>query len=130
MMSGLLEFTPLNSVENMIVAARKGSVGRGALVAALGAADLFVSSQREVLADGSGFEPLLLGETSSPLVAAFTAPERPAIHRNDAEYMVQMKGKDLFARMPPGYGIVVNPGYVDQLIISAGAIEDLQKPSR
>jgi hypothetical protein len=129
-MTGLLEFTPLNPVEDMIVSARKGDVGRDALVEALGASDLFVSSRQEVLADGSGFEPLLLGEASAPLVAAFTAPERPAIHRSRAEYMVQMKGDDLLARMPPGYGVVVNPGYVDQLIISAGAIEDLRKQPR
>ena len=127
MMEGLLEFTPLNPIEDLIAGARAKAAGLDSVVEALRAAELFVSSRQEVLADGSGFEPLLFGETSSPLLAAFTAPERPVIHRDRAEYMVQMKGHDLLIRMPPGYGIVVNPGYVAQLIISAEAIEDLKK---
>lgn len=126
-MVGLLEFTPLNPVEDLIAGARAGSVELGAVIDALRTTELFVSSRQEVLADGSGFEPLLFGEPASPLVAAFTDPERPVIHRDRAEYMVQMKGHDLLIRIPPGYGIVVNPGYVAQLIISAEAIEDLRK---
>lgn len=127
MMEALLEFTPLNPLEELIADARAGGVGLDAVIEALRAAELFVSSRQEVLADGSGFEPLLFGESSFPLVGAFTAPERPVIHRERAEYFVQMKGHDLLIRMPPGYGVVVNPGYVAQLIISADAIEDLTK---
>jgi hypothetical protein len=125
-MTGLLEFTPMNGIEETIASMRSTEMAPNAITAALSDADLFVSSRTEVLADGSGFEPLLFGESSSPLVGIFTAPERPLIHRDRAEYMVQMTGRDFFRRMPSGYGVVVNPGYLTQFVISADAVTEIK----
>lgn len=128
-MAELVEFTPANGLEETIASGRSGAMPMEVIIGELERADLFVSSTREVLADGSGFEPLLLGEPLAPLVAIFTAPERPFIHRARAEYMIQMKGRELFVRMPPGYGLVVNPGYATQLIISSDALADIKDAS-
>jgi hypothetical protein len=44
-----------------------------------------------------------------------------------AEYVLQMDGRAFFLRLPPGYGVVLNPGYLAQLIIAPNAVIDLQK---
>jgi hypothetical protein len=35
-----------------------------------------------------------------------------------------------FLRLPPGYGVVLNPGYLAQFIITPSAVADLQKDLR
>jgi hypothetical protein len=44
-----------------------------------------------------------------------------------AEYVLQMIGREFFLRMPPSYGIILNPGYVAQLIIPSDGVSDLKK---
>jgi hypothetical protein len=93
----------------------------------LAASPLFISSKTEVQADGSGFEPLLLEESGKPLVAAFSSLDRPGLHSDVASYVLQMDGREFFLRLPPKYGVIVNPGYVAQLIISPDATSDLRE---
>lgn len=119
-------FDPANETETVIADTRAGTRPVGALLPALAGATLYVSSRAEVQADGSGFEPLLLGEAGKPLVAAFTTPERATLHRDRADYLLGMPGDAFFRRLPPGYGVVVNPGFAAQLVVDAEAIARLQ----
>jgi hypothetical protein len=121
----LLEFRPENEVENAIVDAKQGTLPIADLMMLLAQSTLYISSKKEVQQDGSGFEPLLLEEGGNPLVAAFSSLSRPGLHSHMAEYVLQMNGRDFFLRMPPGYGIIINPRYVSQLIMPPGGVSDL-----
>lgn len=122
----LLNFEPENDLEVAIVNAKKGHLPIDSLLAEIAESNIYVSSKAEVSKDWSGFEPLLLGEASSPLVAVFSSLSRPGLHRKVAEYVLQIKGSEFFRRIPAGYGVVVNPGYVTQLIVSSDSVSKLK----
>lgn len=122
----LMNFEPENDLELAIVNAKKGRILIDSLLAEIAESDIYVSSKAEVSKDWSGFEPLLLGEASNLLVAVFSSLSRPGLHRKVAEYVLQIKGGEFFRRIPPGYGVVVNPGYVTQLIVSSDSISNLK----
>ncbi|WP_291784761.1 hypothetical protein [Luteibacter sp.] len=123
----LLGFDPKNELERDIARAKEGAISLEDLLKNIAESDVYVSSREEVRQDGSGFDPLLVGEVGSPLVAAFSSLSRPGLHRQMAEYVLQIKGRDFFRRLPPGYGVALNPGYVAQLVISADVITGLKK---
>lgn len=122
----LVTFEPENEIETLIDCAKRGTGSIADVLAHLTKSDLFISSKREVQRDGSGFEPLLLGQAQAPLVAAFTAASRPALHRHAAEYLLQMPGAQFLARLPHGYGVILNPGYTAQLIIADHVVANLR----
>lgn len=122
----LNDFSPENDLEVTIVEAKRGAVSVDTLLMSLAASPLFISSKTEVQEDGGGFEPLLLEEGGEPLVAAFSSLDRPKLHSDVASYVLQMDGREFFLRLPPKYGVIVNPGYVTQLIIAPDATSDLR----
>jgi len=121
----LLSFDPENELEVDIISAKDGAMPIGDLLKRITGSILYVSSRKEVEEDGSGFDPLLVGERNSPLVAAFSSLTRPSLHQKMAAYVLQIKGEDFFMRLPPGYGVALNPGYVTQLIISSDVVSTL-----
>lgn len=122
----LMSFEPENDLEVAIVNAKKGHLPVDSLLAEIAESNIYVSSKAEVSKDWSGFEPLLLGEANSPLVAVFSSLSRPDLHRKMAQYVLQIKGREFFRRIPVGYGVVVNPGYVTQLIVPSDNISKLK----
>lgn len=123
----LNEFTPENSLEAAIVETKRGAHPVEALLMILAESEVFISSKAEVQDNGSGFDPLLFEESGKPLVAAFSSLERPGLHSDAASYILQMKGREFFLRLPPKYGVIVNPGYITQLIIAPDAVSDLKE---
>lgn len=121
----LLEFQPESELEFAVLDAKQGMCSIDDLINKICASDLYVPSKREVMQDGNGFDPLLLGDNENPLVAACTSFSRLGLHRNMAEYAIQMKGRDFFLRLPKGYGVVLNPGYIAQLIVLPDAMADI-----
>lgn len=122
----LLNFDPENELEFAILDTKKGGRSISELLDALTTSILYASSKAEVMEDGSGFDPLLVGESTAPLVAVFSSLSRPTIHRHKAEYVLQINGMELFQRVPTGYGIALNPGYLTQLVISSNVVSDLK----
>jgi hypothetical protein len=115
----LSSFNPENELELAISRAKEGALSIEELLQKLVQSDLYVSSKAEVNQDGSGFEPLLVGDSANPLVAVFSSLSRPGLHRHMAEYVLQMSGREFFARLPASYGVALNPGYESQLVISS-----------
>lgn len=115
----LSKFTPENELEVAILRAREGTCSISELMELLIESEIYVSSKTEVAQDGGGFEPLLVGERAHPLVAVFSSLSRPGLHRQMAEFVLKMKGREFFRRLPPGYGVTLNPGYETQFIISS-----------
>jgi len=118
----LERFEPETPLETAIAEAHAGTRSPDELPGLLAAACLFVSSRAEVMADGRGFEPLLLGEADAPLVAAFTGADRATLHRARAQYLLEMDGDAFLRRLPPGYGTAINPGWEAQFVVDAGAV--------
>jgi hypothetical protein len=104
--------SPLNDLERLLLDSRAGRATVEGLLRALVAADLYVPSATEIKEDGSGFAPLLFDNLNgNPLAAVFTDPERAKAHASRAKYLLQINGRELFRRLPAGYGIVINPGH-------------------
>lgn len=100
--------TPL---EQMILDTKAGRVKLEAFFHYLLGSELFVTSQTEIQKDGSGFAPLLYDRDGVPMTAVFTSFARASSKYEIAKYALQIKGQDIFTRIPSGYGIVVNPGF-------------------
>lgn len=126
----VLEFEPENAFESVIVNAKQGVRSHADLTKLLAQSNLYISSKGEMQQDGSGFSPLLFEEGGHPLVAAFSSLSRAERHGHMAEYVLQMNGKEFILRLPPGYGVVLNPGYSAQLIISPSGVIDIRKDLR
>lgn len=124
-MSNLVAFTPENEIETLIANAKRGAIPIEDVLARLPQVDLFVSSKREIQI-GGGFEPLLLGTAQSPLVAAFTAESRPALHKQVADYYFSMRGVEFFSGVPERYGVILNPGYEAQLILANDVVAGIR----
>jgi hypothetical protein len=103
-------FKPLNDLEVALDAARGGRLPVQKLLHTLANSDVVVPSGAEVHADWSGFEPLLFPKEDVQMLACFTDPSRLGEFTKMAPYCLVMKGRELFKRMPRGYGLVVNPG--------------------
>jgi hypothetical protein len=89
--------------------------------------NLFISSKGEVQSDWSGFDPLLFEKDGHPFVAVFSSLSRPGLHSGMAEYVLQMNGREFFLRMPASYGVILNPGFVAQLIIPPTGVSEFRK---
>jgi hypothetical protein len=122
----LADFEPVNELESSIVETKAGRLAPDALLAKMAQSIVFISSKTEVQQDGSGFSPLLLGESSNPLVAVFSSLARSDLHRHMAEYVLQMNGNEFIKRLPAGYGFVLNPGFIVQLVVTPPAAADLK----
>jgi len=126
----LLAFEPETDIEHRIVEARDKGLSGDALMRQIADADLYIPSTGEVQADGSGFKPILLEQNELPFVAVFTAMSRQP--KDMAPYMLRANGKQFFLRMPPGYGIIFNPGYEAQMLLpphgAAALKQDLRRP--
>jgi hypothetical protein len=101
---------PLNGFEKLLQQARAGQAPVSRLMQGLVEAELAIPSATEVMPDGQGFQPVLFPKEQVQMLAAFTDRSRIGTLAELAPYCLAMKGLDLLKRMPPGCGIVINPG--------------------
>ena len=99
-----------NEFETAVEKARSGALTMQALLRQMMDADLALPSATEVMRDGTGFQPLLFPKENAQMLACFTDKSRLAEYISLAPYCLVMKGRELLSRVPPGYGLVVNPG--------------------
>ena len=123
-MTALLSFEPETDIERRILEVQAGKYPADALIQKIANSDLFIPSKGEVLEDGSGFVPLLLEQAGMPFVAVFTTLSRQP--RDMAEYLLKANGRAFFLRLPPGYGVIFNPGYDAQLLLPPDGVAILK----
>jgi hypothetical protein len=109
-LNDMTTFEPKNELEVGLVEAQSGRLSVPDLMRLLVKSELAVPSAGEVLEDGSGFQPLLFPKDQIQMLASFSDKERIGEFASMAPYCLVLKGRDLLHRMPPGYGLVVNPG--------------------
>lgn len=103
-------FVPMNELESMLVRAKNGQAPVSDLMRTLVDSDVVLPSGSEVLADGTGFEPLLFSKEKVQMVACFTDKSRIGEYIKMTPYCLVMKGGDFLRGIPSGHGVVVNPG--------------------
>jgi hypothetical protein len=87
--------------------------------------DLYIPSQGEVQQDGAGFTPVLVDQAGMTFVTVFTALSRHT--RDIADTLLQANGRAFFRRLPPGYGVIFNPGYGAQLLLPPEGVAMLKQ---
>jgi SseB protein N-terminal domain len=121
----LLAFEPENDIEHQILNARDEGLSGDALMRQIAEAELFIPSMNDVKADGSGFKPVLLEQNDLAFVAVFTAMSRQP--KGMAPTMMRTGGKHFFLRLPPGYGVIFNPGYDAEILLPAHGAQALKR---
>jgi hypothetical protein len=124
----LLAFAPETPIEHRILAAQRGELSGDALLREIAAANLYIPSRDEVQEDGSRFQPVLLEMEGEPYVAVYTALSRAP--KTMAPYLLQTVGTYFFLRLPPGYGVMINPGYAAQMLVPAHGVAAFQQDLR
>jgi len=124
----LLFFAPETPIEHRILAAQKGELSGDALLREIAASNLFIPSKDDVQEDGSRFQPVLIEMEGQPYVAVYTALSRPP--KDLAPYLLQAVGAHFFARLPPGYGVIINPASATEMLVPADGVAALQQDLR
>ena len=124
----LLAFVPETPIEHRILAGQKGELSGDALLHEIAASDLYIPSKDEVQEDGSRFQPVLFEMEGQPYVAVYTALTRTP--KNMAPYLLQTVGTYFFLRLPPGYGVMINPGFAAQMLVPAQGVAAFQQDLR
>lgn len=102
--------TGQDKIEQAIGEAKAGKRGIDAMLDTLLEGDLVVPSGAAVDPDGAGFQPVLFDRDGVPMVAVFTGTERIGEVGALAKYALSIGARDLLSRVPPGHGVVINPG--------------------
>ena len=89
------------------------------------ASTIELPSANEVHADGAGLSPILFDKEGVNMLALFTHKDRIASFAGRAPYYVSMKAIDVLRRLPPGYGVVVNPGFEFGFDISSEGVREI-----
>jgi hypothetical protein len=124
----LLSFAPETPIEHRILAAQKGELSGDALLREIAASNLFIPSKDDVQEDGSRFQPVLIEMEGQPYVAVYTALSRAP--KDLTPHLLQALGAHFFARLPPGYGVMINPGYAAEMLVPAHGVAAFQQDLR
>jgi hypothetical protein len=104
------KFIPQNELEVALEKAYSKRVPVRDFLPILVKSDVAVPSGSEIKSDGRGFQPLLFDKEHVKMVACFTTMERIGSFVSLAPYCLVIKCGEFLRRVPPEYGVVVNPG--------------------
>jgi hypothetical protein len=124
----ILVFEPETDIERQILNVQAGTYPADALMQDMANSDLYIPSKGEVQEDGRGFVPVLLERGDITFVAVFTALSRRP--RDMAEYLLKATGRAFFLRLPPGYGVIFNPGYDAEMLLPPDGVAMLKQDLR
>lgn len=116
---------PENELESLLVQVQEKKAGFRELIEAFLKADLSVPSGSEVMPDGSGMAPLLFEKNGIQMLGVFTSMSRVKLFNDKTPFCLSMKGRELLARMPSGYGLVVNPGFDKGFELPPSGLKDI-----
>lgn len=105
------EFLPGNDLEIALLKAKSGFLPASELLRLFVGARIVLPSASEVAADGAGFAPLQFAKENTQMVGCFTAAERIGEFSNVTPFYLEVTGKQFLKRLPPDYGVVINPGW-------------------
>lgn len=121
------KFIPENELENLLVKVQEKKMEFRKFVETFLEAYLSVPSGSEVMLDGSGMRPLLFEKNSVQMLSVFTSLSRVKLFKDKTPYCLSIKGRELLAVMPSGYGLVVNPGFDKGFELPPSGLKDILK---
>ena len=121
------KFNPLNELEWSLLAAQENKISVEIFLQKFVRSVLVLPAAKNVLEDGSGFEPVLFDKLGTNMLAAFADKTRASHLADIARYCLEMNGLEVLRRIPPGYGLVVNPGFGVGLELSPEGIAEIVK---
>ena len=121
------KFNPLNDFEWSLLAAKENKISVEIFLQKFVRSILALPTTKKVQEDGSGFEPVLFDKIGISMLAAFTDKTRASYLSDIARYCLEMNGLEVLRRIPPGYGLVVNPGFGVGLELSPEGIAEIVK---
>lgn len=105
------EFLPTNPLEVALMEARSGLLPVTDFLRFFLSARIAVPSAAKVAADGTGFQPLEFTNEKTQILGCFTSAVRIDEFASETPFFLEMTGRQLLERMPPSYGVVINPGW-------------------
>lgn len=105
------EFLPNNDLEIALLKAKSGFLPASDLMRMFVESRIVVPSAAKVAADGTGFQPLEFSKENTQMLGCFTAAERVDEFTKMVPFYLEITGKQLLERLPPDYGVVINPGW-------------------
>jgi hypothetical protein len=119
------EFVPTNDFETTLVAVQTGHTPLASLLQAFMENDIAIPSAQEVMPDGTGMDPVFYDKEGIQMLAAYTSLDRAKCVSDVARYCLVMKGRQFLERMPPEYGLVINPGFKVGFDVSPTGIQEI-----
>lgn len=119
------KFIPDGTLEEQLLAARKGDINSEAFLDTLIKSSIYVLSGSEINDDMSNFSPVVFDRNGVIMYAVFTSMSRTGDFAQQAPFCIQVNAFEFFKRVPAGGGIVVNPGIVEGLEISPEGLTDI-----
>jgi hypothetical protein len=104
-------FEPTNNVEVSLKQAAAGEISTSELLPILVQTQMYAACVNDPSKDPSKFVPMLFDRNGEPFAAVFTNLALMNLFPNDIKGSVAMNCGEILARTPPGYGVVINPGY-------------------
>lgn len=117
-------FVPSNLLEDALVRARAGQLAPADFLRVLLMSDLAVPSTAPVDATGRGLQPMTYDKAGSPMVAAYSSLDRAKAAAGLARYALTIRGRALLRGLPPGFGLVLNPGLAAGMDVTSDGIVD------
>jgi hypothetical protein len=119
------QFEPKNPLEFALADAQSGNRTIAEFLPTFLDSQIAIPSSQIVEQDGRGMSPVFFDKNGIQMVAAFTELDRALTVSNLAHYCLTMKGRELLIRMPPGYGLVINPGFDVGFDIAPEGIQEI-----
>ena len=72
-------------------------------------------------------DPFVFDKEGAQMVAVYTDRERVKKLGSAARFCIVMTGRDFIDRLPPGFGVVVNPGFTIGLDIAPTDLKEIRQ---
>jgi hypothetical protein len=120
-----IDFIPENSLEQSLVNVKLKLINLNEFLKKLLEEKIFVLSSSPVEKDGSGLNPLVFDREGVMIISVFTSLSRTNKLANPNTFCLEIQGGNFMARIPEGYGIVLNPGLNTGLEIPPSGVKKI-----
>lgn len=118
------EFKPTNELEQLLISVQYNQIDFTKFIKFFLQSELVMPSAIEDQKDGS-IVPLFFKKEEQDMLSVFTSLSLLKIYDKNIKRHLILSGESILIRMPPGIGLVINPGYSAGFDISADGIRNI-----
>ena len=123
-------FVPSDDLEEKLLCAMSGEIPSRDFLRLLLRVRVAVPSATAVTEKWTDLSPVFFDKAGEQMLAVFSSLERAKRLSPVAAFCLEMAGHEVIARMPPGCGLVLNPGWSAGLDIPSSGIAQLSRDFR